>query len=141
MRFIPERFKHNGLFIVMFLITVMMIITVSIIITWTTIRMSEQFLIKNFSITNSKVMTQVKESFKSFNYSVVLSSNNLLHSGTVKSILTEEQSNKERLIAYYNMGQQMKRVQSNLDAYEVGILVMGKNGFSFASLSWGSPIP
>lgn len=133
MRFIPERFKHNGLFIVMFLITVMMIITVSIIITWTTIRMSEQFFIKKFSITNSKVMTQVKESFESFNYSVVLSSNNLLQSGTVKSILTEEQSNKERLIAYYNMGQQMKRVKSNLDAYEVGILVMGKNGFSFAT--------
>lgn len=134
MRFIPERFKHNGLFIIMFLITVLMIITVSITITWTTIRMSEQFFIKKFSITNSKVMNQVKESFETFNYSIVLSSNNLLQSGTVKSILTkEQQSNKERFSAYYYMGQQMKRVKSNLDAYEVGILVMGKNGFSFAT--------
>lgn len=133
MRFIPERFKHNGLFIIMFLITVLMIITVSITITWTTIRMSEQFFIKKFSITNSKVMNQVKESFETFNYSIVLSSNNLLQSGTVKTILTEEQSNKERWSAYYYMGQQMKRVKSNLDAYEVGILVMGKNGFSFAT--------
>src|SRR3954462_5827784 len=131
MRFIPERFKHNGLFIVMFVITVMMIITVSVIITWTTIRMSEQFFIKKFSITNSKVMSQVKESFESFNYSVVLASNNLLQSSTIKKILTKEQySNKEKLSAYYYSGQQMKRIETNLDAYEESILVMGRNGFS-----------
>ncbi|WP_251032687.1 sensor histidine kinase [Bacillus sp. ISL-7] len=134
MRFIPERFKHNGLFIVMFFITVMMIITVSITITWTTIRMSEQFFIKKFSITNSKVMSQVKGSFESFNYSVVLASNNLLQSNTVKKILMKEQySNKEKLNAYFNAGQQLKRIETNLDAYEESILVMGKNGFSFAT--------
>ncbi|WML23990.1 sensor histidine kinase [Neobacillus sp. OS1-33] len=134
MRFIPERFKHNGLFIVMFFITVMMIITVSITITWTTIRMSEQFFIKKFSITNYKVMSQVKESFESFNYSVVLASNNLLQSNTIKNILTHEQfSNKEKLSAYFNTGQQLKHVETNLDAYEESILVMGRNGFSFAT--------
>lgn len=134
MQFIPERFKHNGLFIVMFLITVLMIITVSITITWTTIRMSEQFFIEKFTITNSKVMSQVKESFESFNYSIVLASNNLLQSGSMKKILTEEQtSNKKKLMDYYFMGQQMKRIKSNLDAYDVGIVVMGKNGFSFAT--------
>ncbi|SMQ61970.1 two-component system, sensor histidine kinase YesM [Bacillus sp. OV166] len=134
MRFIPERFKYNGFFIVMFFITVMMIITVSITITWTTIRMSEQFFIKKFSITNSKVMSQVKESFESFNYSVVLASNNLLQSNTFKKILTKEQySNKEKLNAYFNAGQQLKRIETNLDAYEESILVMGRNGFSFAT--------
>jgi two-component system, sensor histidine kinase YesM len=134
MRFIPERFKHNGLFIIMFFITVMMIITVSITITWTTIRMSEQFFIKKFSITNSRVMSQVKESFESFNYSVVLASNNLLQSSTIKKVLTQEQfSNKEKFSAYYNTGQQMKRIETNLDAYEESILIMGRNGFSFAT--------
>jgi two-component system, sensor histidine kinase YesM len=134
MRLIPERFRHNGLFIVMFFITVMMIITVSVTITWTTIRMSEQFFIKKFSITNSKVMSQVKESFESFNYSVVLASNNLLQSSTIKKILTMEQfSNKEKLSAYFYTGQQMKRIETNLDAYEESILVMGRNGFSFAT--------
>jgi two-component system, sensor histidine kinase YesM len=134
MNLIPERFRHNGLFIVMFFITVMMIITVSITITWTTIRMSEQFFIKKFSITNSKVMSQVKESFESFNYSIVLASNNLLQSSTIKNILMKEQySNKEKLSAYFHTGQQLKRIQTNLDAYEVSILVMGRNGFSFAT--------
>ncbi|MEH7073092.1 sensor histidine kinase [Neobacillus drentensis] len=134
MRFIPERFRHNGLFIVMSLITVMMIITVSITITWTTIRMSEQFFIKKFSITNYKVMSQIKESFESFNYSVVITSNNLLQSNTIKKILTKEKySNKEKLSAYFAMGQQLKRIETNLDAYEESIVVMGRNGFSFAT--------
>ncbi|MCL6571692.1 MAG: sensor histidine kinase [Bacillus sp. (in: Bacteria)] len=133
MKFIPDRFKHNGLFIVMFSITVMMIITVSVTITLTTIRMSEQFFIERFSITNSKVMNQVKESFATFNYSVVIASNNLLQSGTIKRILTDEESNAEKMSSIYNLGQQMKRIKSNLDAYEVGILVMGKNGLSYAT--------
>ena len=134
MRLIPERFKHNGLFIVMFFITVLMIITVSFTITWTTIRMSEQFFIKKFSITNSKVMSEIKESFESFNYSIVLASNNLLQSGTIKKILTEEQtSNKAKLSSYFFMGQHLKEIKSNLDAYEVGMLVMGRNGFSYAT--------
>ena len=79
-------------------------------------------------------MSQVKESFESFNYSIVLASNNLLQSGSMKKTLTEEQtSNKKKLMDYYFMGQQMKRIKSNLDAYDVGIVVMGKNGFSFAT--------
>ena len=95
MRFIPERFKHNGLFIVMFLITVMMIITVSITITWTTFRMSEQFFIKKFSINNSKVMEQVKESLGTFNYSVVIASNNLLTTQRLK--VSSQERNKENV--------------------------------------------
>ncbi|MDF2858834.1 MAG: hypothetical protein K0Q87_4685, partial [Neobacillus sp.] len=55
MRLIPNRFKNNNLFIIMFSLTFMMIVIVSITITWTTIRMSEDFFIEKFSITNSKV--------------------------------------------------------------------------------------
>lgn len=133
MRFIPARFKHNGLFIIMFLITVLIIITVSITITWTTIRMSEQFFFEKFSITNSRVMNQVKTSFESFNYSVVIASNNLQQSGAIKRMLSEEESNTERMSTYYEMGQLMKRIKTNLDAYEVEINVTGKNGISYAT--------
>ncbi|WP_248736094.1 sensor histidine kinase [Neobacillus rhizosphaerae] len=133
MRFIPDRFKHNGLFIVMFFITVMMIITVSVTITWTTIRMSEQFFIKKFSITNSKVMNQVKESFESLNYSVVIASNNLLSSGNIRRVLTEEESNAEKMNSFFYMSQQMKHIKSNLDAYEIEIVVAGRNGVNYAT--------
>lgn len=134
MRLIPERFRHNNLFITMFLITVMMIITVSVIITWTTIRMSEEFFFEKFSITNAKVMDQVQESFEKFNYSVVIASNSLLQSVAIKEVLMkEEESNIERLGSIFTMSQLMKRIEPNLASYEVSIMVTGKNGISYAT--------
>lgn len=134
MRLIPERFRHNNLFITMFLITVTMIITVSVTITWTTIRMSEEFFFEKFSITNAKVMDQVQESFEKFNYSVVIASNSLLQSVAIKEVLMkEEESNIERLGSIYTMSQLMKRIEPNLASYEVGIIVTGKNGISYAT--------
>lgn len=134
MRLIPERFRHNNLFITMFLITVMMIITVSVTITWTTIRMSEEFFFEKFSITNAKVMDQVQESFEKFNYSVVIASNSLLQSVAIKEVLMkEEESNIERLGSIFTMSQLMKRIEPNLASYEVSIMVTGKNGISYAT--------
>ncbi|MBD1379471.1 sensor histidine kinase [Metabacillus arenae] len=133
MRLIRDQFKHNSLFIVMFLISVISIISVSIIITWTIIRMSEQFFIEKFSITNAKVINQVKESAESFNYSVVIASNNLLHSGTLKTILTEKQTNAHKMSSYFTMSQLMKRNKSNLDAFNISIMVTGRNGMNYST--------
>lgn len=133
MRLIPERFRHNNLFITMFLISVIIIITVSITITWTTIRMSEQFFFEKFSITNAKVMDQVKDSFETYNYSVVLASNKLLQSGTIKRILTEESTNVQRWNDYFTLGQQMNRIESSVDTYETSIIVTGTNGIIYAT--------
>jgi two-component system, sensor histidine kinase YesM len=131
MRLIPERFKHNGLFINMFLVTVGIIIIVSVTIIWSTIRMAEQFFFQKFSIMNAKVMNQVKENFDSFHYSIVMASNNILESGTIKSVLTEKQTNAQKMTSFYNMGQQLKHIKSNLDPYEIEIIVSGKNGVNF----------
>ncbi|MGI8385210.1 cache domain-containing sensor histidine kinase [Robertmurraya sp. P23] len=134
MRLIPERFKHNNLFITMFMITVLIIVTVSVTVTWTTIRMSEQFFFDKFSITNARVMKQLNESLDKFNYSIVIASNNLQQSVTLKEILTkEDESNVERLSSIYTMSQLMKRLEPNLDAYEVSVIVTGTNGISYAT--------
>jgi two-component system sensor histidine kinase YesM len=128
MKFIPERFKHNGLFINMFLVTVGIIIIVSVTIAWSTIHMAEQFFFEKFSIMNTKVMNQVKDNFDSFDYSIVTASNNILESGTIKSVLTEKQTNAQKMTSFYNAGQQLKHIKSNLDPYEIEIIVSGKNG-------------
>jgi len=133
MRLIPERFKHNNLFITMFLISVIIIITVSITITWTTIRMSEQFFFEKFSITNAKVMDQVKDSFETYNYSIVIASNKLLQSGTIKRILTDESNDVQRLNDYFTLGQQMNRIESSVDTYETSIIVTGLNGIIYST--------
>jgi two-component system, sensor histidine kinase YesM len=133
MRLIPERFRHNNLFITMFLISVIIVITVSITITWTTIRMSEEFFFEKFSITNAKVMDQVKDSFENYNYSIVVASNHILQSGSIKKILTEEGTNVQKLNAYYSLSQQIKRIETGFDTYEPGIIVTGINGTIYAT--------
>ncbi|MDQ6595680.1 sensor histidine kinase [Bacillus salipaludis] len=131
MRLVPERLKHNGLFINMFLITMVIIIIVSTTIAWTTIQMAEQFFFQRFSIMNAKVMNQVKDRFETFNYSIVTSANNILESGTIRSVLTEKQTTVQQMTSFYTVGQQLKHIQSNLDPYEIEIILLGRNGVSF----------
>lgn len=133
MRWIPVSFKQRGLFINMFFITVVIIVIVSVTIAWTTVRMSEKFFFGKFSIMNATVMSQVIDSFESFNYSIVQASNNILTSGTIKSVLSGKQSDRQKMTSFYTIGQQMKRIQSNFVPYDMDIVIMGINGVSFST--------
>lgn len=133
MKLIPNRFKHNGLFIIMFLLTVTIIIIVSISISWATLRMSENFFIEKFSITNSKVMNQISDKLESYHDSIVIASTNILQSSTVKSVLTENGTNIEKMRLFYNLDQQMKYIKSNLDPFEAEIFISGINGVNYTT--------
>lgn len=129
-----DRFKFHSLFIKIFIVMLFSIIAVAIASSWTTVRMSEKLFMNTFSITNTKVISQIKASFESFHYSIVTATNNTQLSGTIKSFLTEEDSNSLRVLrTYYNMTTQMKKIQSTLDSYQVGIKIMGKNGRSYST--------
>jgi len=130
---IRDHFNHNSLFVIMFIITFISIICVSMIITWTTIRMSEDFFIDKFSITNAKVINQVKEGFESFHASIVTASNNLLQSGNLRTILTSEHSNSEKMTIYFELNQLMNRIKPNVDAYDVSISVTGFNDITYST--------
>lgn len=135
MRAIMERYKFHSLFIKIFIVMVISIIVVAISASWTTVRMSERLFMETFSITNSKVINQIKANFESFHYSIVTATNNTQLSGTIKSFLSEgEDSNSLRVLrTYYDMTTQMKKIQSNVDAYQVGIKIMGENGRSYST--------
>lgn len=133
MRIKPERFRYNSLFSKMFLITLLIILTISSLITWTTFRMSEKFFIDRFSFNNSKVMDQINESLGTFQYSIVIASNNLMNNGTIKSFLTGTHSNRMLGTYYYNVKKQMDNIKTSVEAYDVGIMVYGLNGVSFAT--------
>jgi two-component system, sensor histidine kinase YesM len=133
MESILKRFKHNNLFIIMFLITFLIISSVSITITWTTMRMAEEFFFEKFSISNAKIMNQVKDNLESFNYSIVLASNNLLQNGTVREVLSEYGTDVEKMDAYYMLSQQMKRIQPYLLPHNISVIARGENGLVFAT--------
>ena len=133
MKTLRESLTQNGIFLRMFLITVVSVVAVSVLVTWTTIRMSERFYIETFGFTNAKVMDQVRDSFESFHYSVVLASNSLLQNSTVKRSLTESLTDAQLMSAYFLLSQQVKRAATSLGAYDVGIGVTGVNGVSYTS--------
>lgn len=129
-----DRFKYNGLFVKMFIIMVISIVSVAIIATWTTINTSERVFFQTFSITNSKVINQITSNIEAFNYAIVIASNNVLQSGTIRGFLSEgEGDSLSNFRTYYNMTQQVKRIHSGLDAYEVSIMISGINGRSHAT--------
>lgn len=134
MRRFFDRFKYNGLFVKIFIVMVVSIASVAVITTWTTINTSERVFLETFSITNSKVVEQIKSNMDAFNYAIVIASNNVLQSGSIRGFLTEGDGNSlSQMRAYYNMSQQIKRIHSGLDAYDVSIIVNGINGRSFAT--------
>ncbi len=133
MRILTNRIRHNSLFFKMFLITILIIVTISSLITWTTFRMSEKFFIDRFSFNNSKMIDQIKESVGTFQYSIVIASNNLLNNSTIKSFLTGKHSNVQLGSYYYQVKKQMNNIKTSVEAYDVGILVYGINGISFAT--------
>ncbi|MFX3635332.1 MAG: sensor histidine kinase [Candidatus Pristimantibacillus sp.] len=136
-----DKFKLNGLFGQMFIVMVVSIIAVAVLTSWVSIRMSEQLFINTFSITNSKVINQIKANFESFNYSVVTASNNMLQSGTIKGFLMKEDSDSVTMTKQvFNISQQMKRIKSNVDAYETSITITGYNGRSYTTDSSYWPI-
>ncbi|WP_458120468.1 sensor histidine kinase [Paenibacillus sp. Z6-24] len=128
------RFEQQGLFFKLFIVMVVSIIAVCLLTSLVTIRMSERLFTETFSITNSKVLNQIKSSMESFNDSIVNGVSHASQNGTVKNYLTSGESDSITMSSsYFAMGQQMKQIKSNVDAYDVGIVVSGVNGRSYSS--------
>lgn len=138
MKALFERLKFHGLFIKMFAVMFISIIAIAVSVAWTNLRMTEQLFLETFSITNSKVMNQVKSNFESFHYSNVLAAITAQQSGTLKTFLTEQGSDRAipEMNAYYGMTQQMRKIQSTVDAYSAGIAIVGKNGRNYSGNSY-----
>lgn len=129
-----EKFNDHGLFIKMFLVMVVSIIAVSVTITYSTIRMSERLFMDTFSITNTKVIHQVKSNFETFSNSVATAANEVQQSGTIKNYLSQEDTTSlEMAKLYYNTHVQMDRAHLNVDDYELSMMVTGVNGRSFST--------
>lgn len=128
MRGFLEKFKYHGLFIKMFIVTLVSVVSVALLTSIVTIQMSERLFMNTFSITNSKIISQIQTNFESFNYSVVTASNNVLQNGAIKGFLTKpDMDSLSSMYSYYSASQQMKRIQSIVAAYPVTMTISGIN--------------
>ncbi|WP_219835270.1 sensor histidine kinase [Paenibacillus sp. R14(2021)] len=142
MRNVLDRFKYNGLFVKLFIVMAAGIVAVSFTTTWTTINISSRVFMETFSITNSKVIGQIQSSLDSFNYSIIITANKIAQSGSIREFLTEDDGDSANMYnAFYQMGQQMNRFRSSVDAYEIGITVTGMNGRRYSTDRSYWPVP
>ncbi|MGO4729939.1 sensor histidine kinase [Paenibacillus sp. 2KB_22] len=129
-----NRLSRLGLFPKLFLVMVVSIVLVSVLILWTTIHMSTNLFTETFSITNSKVLNQIKTNFESFNESIAAVTNNVTQSGAIRGFLSEGDADSVSTAkSFYNMRETMNRVQTIIESYEVGITIVGVNGRSFST--------
>ncbi|MFC7322530.1 sensor histidine kinase [Halobacillus campisalis] len=130
--------QNNNLFVKMFLVMVLSIISVSVLITFSTIRMSNNLFMETFSITNTKVLNQIKQQFESFSYSVVYTSINVQNNATIKRMLTEEYvSSLEASSSFYTIQQQMDTLYND-SPNEANMIILGENErlFNMKYLNW-----
>jgi len=126
---IADKLKYHDLFIKMFSITLISIIAV-VLSTWIVmIRMSEQVFMDTFSITNSKIITQIQTSMENMNYAVSMTASNANTSGEIKRFLTRGHfTTIEALNSHYKVAQEMKRIQSTVASYPIAMVIIGQNG-------------
>ncbi|MCF6409517.1 sensor histidine kinase [Pseudalkalibacillus salsuginis] len=130
--------QNNNLFIKMFLVMVISIISVSVLITFSTFRMSNNLFMETFSITNTKVLSQIKKQFESYSYSVVSRVINVQNNGTIKRLLTlDDISSLEASNSFYTIEDQLERIYSEVP-HKANLIVLGKNRrlFNMKYMNW-----
>lgn len=129
--------NKRSLFVKLFLVTLISIITVSLLSVAITIRMSENLFLKTFSITNEKLLGQVKSDLEAYNNAVATSATLVAQSSGVRKYLSSSETDSVSLsMQTYAMTQRIKTIISNLSAYDVGVTLVGANGRSYTTDPW-----
>lgn len=129
-----RKFSDQSLFSKLFLVMVLSMITVTVATSWVTVQMSEKLFVKTFSITNSKIIEQIKSGLESIHYSNVNIVVNAAQSGAIKSFLTEGDTDSvTNFKVAFGMSEQMKRIQSGIGAKNIGMIISGINGKNYTS--------
>ncbi|MEC0226468.1 sensor histidine kinase [Paenibacillus alba] len=132
MRVWLRRISDQSLFSKLFLVMVLSIITVTVATSWVTVQMSEELFVKTFSITNSKIIEQIKSGLESIHYSNVNIIINTSQSGAIKRFLTEGDVDSEtNSVVTFDMSEQMKRIQAGIGAKSIGMIISGINGNNY----------
>ncbi|WP_249902175.1 sensor histidine kinase [Paenibacillus sp. PK3_47] len=128
------KLRDQSLFSKIFVVMVISIVLVTVLITGVTVQLSQQLFVQTFSITNSKIIDQIKSGLDNSHYTAVNTAINVGQSGVIRSFMTEKDgSSLANFKRYYSMRDQMDRIQSGIGAANVGLSILGGNGRSYTS--------
>ncbi|WP_422657779.1 sensor histidine kinase [Paenibacillus sp. EC2-1] len=136
-RQIVDKLRKQGLFLKLFLVTLVSIVTVSLLTLAITINNSEQLFMKTFSITNGKLLNQMKANLESYNNAVATGATKMAQNAAIRSYLSSGETESVALaMKIYQMTEAMKSIRSNLSAYDVSMMIVGKNGRTYSTDPW-----
>lgn len=129
-----KKLTDQSLFTKMFVVMVVSIISVTILTSWVTIQMSQKLFVQTFSITNSKIINQIKTGLDALHYSNINIAISVAQSGGIKNFLTEADTDSlTNFKTNFSMSEQMKRIQSGIGSQNIGISILGMNGRNYVS--------
>jgi two-component system, sensor histidine kinase YesM len=129
-----NKLKDQSLFSKIFVVMVISIVLVTVLITGVTVQMSQRLFVQTFSITNSKIIDQIKSALDNSHYATVNTAINVGQSGVIRSFMTEKDSDSlANFKRYYSMRDQMDRIQSGIGAANISLSILGVNGRSYTS--------
>ncbi|WP_339315107.1 sensor histidine kinase [Paenibacillus sp. FSL R10-2734] len=134
---IINNIRKQGLFLKLFLVTLISIVTVSLLTLAITISMSEKLFLQTFSITNGKLLNQMKTNLESYNNIIATGATMMAQNEAIRNYLSSGEKDAVNLaIRTYHMTEGMRAIRSNLSAFDVGIMIVGVNGRSYSTDPW-----
>ncbi|SEU26191.1 sensor histidine kinase [Paenibacillus sp. NFR01] len=129
-----RKLRDQSLFSKIFVVMMISIILVTVLIAGITVQMSQKLFVQTFSITNGKIINQIKSALDSSHYAAVNIAIDVAQSGAIRSFMTEQDATSlANFKRYFSMRDQMDRIQSGIGAKNIGISILGANGRSYTS--------
>lgn len=129
-----RKLRDQSLFSKIFVVMMISIILVTVLIAGITVQMSQKLFVQTFSITNGKIINQIKSALDSSHYAAVNIAIDVAQSGAIRGFMTEQDATSlANFKRYYSMRDQMDRIQSGIGAKNIGISILGANGRSYTS--------
>ncbi|WP_110251947.1 sensor histidine kinase [Streptohalobacillus salinus] len=118
--------ERNSLFLKVFLVTLVSVILVAAAISYSTIRLSTTYFLDSFSLTNSRITSEVKHRFENFTTAVVTAVREVENSGTIKRVLSMEEMDSLLMAgAYFDVATEVERIYSHIQPENANLMVAG----------------
>lgn len=123
-----KRWLHrNGLFIKVFGVSLLSVILVAVLISISTLRVSMNYFMETFSLTNERITNESKGRFESYSYSVFSTLFEIENNGIVKGVMTgsREPDERDQLTpqTFYNVTRELQQIYRRLQAEGANMIV------------------
>jgi len=132
MAILINKLKNNSLFFKLTLIILISSICISIITAFTIMNISKKVFINNFSITNTKILNEIKDNSADLNDKLISLMDTINDSWAFRRYLSESNiSTIDLSNIIYNLKQHLKNDNANLNSKDIDFLLIGVNNSTY----------